>query len=159
MLWFQVMGILIMLGLIAYLYYYLSKMLGFFQVLPEGNTSRIVCLLLAVLIVVGFRLFWNLGNLAILHLMFISLMVTILYQIGLVIMKPGKDSLYVWLYSSRLLPILLTAVVMAYGIHNMNHIIRTDYRLLEAKLSRDYKIALIADTHYGTIQDGKLLEG
>ena len=158
MLWFQVIGILIMLGLIAYLYFYLRKMMTFFQILPEGKFSIIVNLLLAVLIVVGFRLFWNLGNLAILHLMVISFLVSIFYQIGVVIMKPGEDSLYVLLYSSRLLPILLTAVVMSYGVRNMNHIIRTEYKLLYAKLSRDYKIAMIADTHYGTIQDGKLLE-
>ena len=133
-------------------------MMTFFHVLPEGKAFTVINLLLAVGIVIGFRLFWNLGNLAIVHLIFISLMVTIFFRIGVIIMHPREDSLFVWIYSSRLLPILLTAAVMAYGIQNMNHIIRTDYQLLYAKLSRDYKIALIADTHYGTIQDGKLLE-
>ena len=158
MFWFQMMGILIMLALTGYLYFYLRGMLTFFQILPQGKASSILPLLLAILIVLGFRKFWNLGNLALVHLIFISLLVTILARIGMAIFKPGPDSLFVMAYSSRLLPILLTAVIMAYGIHNMNHVIRTDYQLHSAKLSRDYKIALIADTHYGTIQDGKLLK-
>ena len=151
------MGILIMAALTGYLYFYLKGMLTFFHVLPEEKAFSILPLLLAVLIVLGFRKFWNLGNLAIVHLVFLSLLVTVLARIGMAIFQPGPDSFFVKAYSSRLLPIVLTAAVMIYGINNMNHIVRTEYRLRSAKLSRDYKIALIADTHYGTIQDGKLL--
>lgn len=151
-------GYLLLILLTVYMFFYMRSMLRFFHVLPEGRTLSLVSGLLAFLIVFVFRAFWNLGNLAIVHLVFISLAFSLLARLVQVLFKPGEDSLFFRVYASRLVPVLLTAVIMVYGIWNMNHVIRTEYRLKSSKLSRNYKIALIADTHYGTIQDGRLLK-
>lgn len=155
---FDLFGIFILILLTAYIYWYLKGILRFFHVLPEGRLFIVVNLGLAILIVVGFRTFWNLGNLAIVHLFFISLAVSLLAILVRLIFRPDGEGWFERLYESRLLPLVLTAIIMIYGINNMNHVIRTEYRLGSPKLARNYKIALIADTHYGTIQDGSLLK-
>ncbi len=158
MILFQLVGYLLLILLTVYMYFYLRSMLSFFHVLPQGRSLSLVSGLLAFVIVFVFRNYWNLGNLAIVHLVFISLAWSLVARLVRAFFRPGEDSLFVRVYGSRLLPVLLTAVIMIYGSANMNRVIKTEYNLKSDKLSRDYKIALIADTHYGTIQDGQLLK-
>lgn len=62
------------------------------------------------------------------------------------------------LYGSGLIPVLLTAVIFAYGFVNMNHPVRTEYTVETEKNTGNYKIVLITDTHYATIQNTGLLK-
>ena len=61
------------------------------------------------------------------------------------------------LYRCGIIPILCTALTVGYGYWNMNHVIRTDYRIKTEKDIRDqgYVIALVSDLHYGTTMGAK----
>lgn len=53
---------------------------------------------------------------------------------------------------------MVTAVFLVYGSWNMNHVVRTEYNVATDKNIGNYKILLITDTHYDTIQDTKVLK-
>lgn len=59
--------------------------------------------------------------------------------------------------SKRLLPVLALCLLLGYGRYNMGRIVKTEYTVLSDKLSGEYRIVLITDTHYGTIQDPAVL--
>lgn len=72
--------------------------------------------------------------------------------------KSGCPRLIGRIYRSGVLPVLLTGLLLGYGFHNMIHIVKTEYTVTSDKLSRDYEIVLITDTHYDTIQDPAILK-
>lgn len=58
-----------------------------------------------------------------------------------------------------IVPLLTTAFVLIYGSWNIANPIRTCYTYTSPKpLSQNYRIVLITDTHYDTIQDPAVLE-
>ena len=62
-------------------------------------------------------------------------------------------------YKTGAVALLLTVAVLCYGKYNMYHVIRTDYNVTVNKsLSHEYKVALVADLHYGISIDGKQLQ-
>lgn len=67
---------------------------------------------------------------------------------------PGRR-FWSWVYRLSLLPLLCTVLVMAYGHRNMIHPVRTDYTIQTNKsIAADgYRVALLADLHYGAILD------
>lgn len=60
-------------------------------------------------------------------------------------------------YRTGLIPVLLLCLWFGYGWYNMGRIAKTEYTVTSDKLSGEYRIALITDTHYGTIQDPAIL--
>ena len=56
-----------------------------------------------------------------------------------------------WLYSSGLVPVLVTAVIMICGVITMNNVIATTYEVQTEKALRPegYRVVMIADSHYG----------
>lgn len=63
-----------------------------------------------------------------------------------------------WAYRSCLIPILTLCLLLGYGYLNMRQIVKTEYTVVSDKLSDGYRIVLITDTHYGTIQDRAILQ-
>ncbi|MCF7628122.1 MAG: metallophosphoesterase [Holdemanella porci] len=54
------------------------------------------------------------------------------------------------------IPLILSICLMYFGSYNMNHILKTQYNIDTYKtLSKDYKIAMIADLHYPTSTNKK----
>lgn len=54
------------------------------------------------------------------------------------------------------IPFVISIGLMCYGSYNMNHVLKTEYDIDTPKaLSKDYKIAMIADLHYPTSMDKK----
>lgn len=73
-----------------------------------------------------------------------------------------KDRAVVWIRricSSGLGGILAAALIMGYGYYNMNYIICTEYHFTTDKpIQKDgYRIAVISDTHFGSVQDKNIL--
>ncbi len=50
---------------------------------------------------------------------------------------------------------LIACLLMAYSYYNAMNIVRTDYTISTNKVSREYKVLLISDLHYGVVQDKK----
>lgn len=62
-------------------------------------------------------------------------------------------------YKTGAVAFLLTIAVFCYGKYNMYHVVRTDYDVtVNKRLSHEYKVALIADLHYGISIDGEQLQ-
>ncbi len=62
------------------------------------------------------------------------------------------------LYRSGALALLCAALLLGYGLYNMKQVIRTEYEIFTQKPIGNYRIVLITDTHYDTIQDTALLK-
>ena len=62
------------------------------------------------------------------------------------------------IYRSGLIPVVITCLLLGYGYYNMGHIVRTEYNIVTDKLQNDYKVVLITDTHYDTIQSPDILK-
>ena len=62
-----------------------------------------------------------------------------------------NSTLRKWLYSSGLVPVLVTAVIMICGVITMNNVIATTYEVQTEKTLRPegYRVVMIADSHYG----------
>lgn len=74
-----------------------------------------------------------------------------------------KEGKWAWdltgrLYQSGILPLLLTAGAFAYGSFNMNHIQKTQYQIPTSQLTDDYRIVLLTDVHYGSVQNENVLK-
>ena len=70
-----------------------------------------------------------------------------------------KPSLLRILHGIRILciiPTVLLIIVSTIAWFNMHKIVRTEYTVTSPKLLRDYKVLLISDMHWATIQDTKV---
>lgn len=61
-------------------------------------------------------------------------------------------------YQCGIIPVLLTAVVFVYGWLNMNQIRQTYYQVKTEKEIGEYRIALLTDIHYDSVQDTEVLK-
>lgn len=61
------------------------------------------------------------------------------------------------LYRSGAAALIAVCLILTYGMWNMQHITRAHYTVPSEKVTQSYRIALLADTHYGTVQDKQLL--
>lgn len=62
------------------------------------------------------------------------------------------------MYGCGALPILAAVVIFLYGYHNMNHIGQTVYQVRTDKQVGAYRVVLLTDIHYGTVQDSDILQ-
>lgn len=72
--------------------------------------------------------------------------------------KGRKYSICRKLYRSGLIPVLAIGVIFCYGYFNMNHIHMVKYKVTTDKKAGAYRIALLTDIHYDTVQDTKVLK-
>jgi hypothetical protein len=63
-----------------------------------------------------------------------------------------------FLYASGLVPVLILALVFSYGFSNMWYIREQQYTVTTVKQVSDYRIALLTDIHYGTIQAASVVQ-
>lgn len=61
-------------------------------------------------------------------------------------------------YKSGLVPILMIAILFTYGYFNMTTIRQTNYTVSSEKLTSDYRVVFISDTHFGTVHDADTLK-
>lgn len=145
-----------------YVYYYIRRTLEFYGMDVRKIPFKISAVVLAVFIALACRNMWSVRTVIILHLLAFALLFDVIALFTKVIChnrQPGK--LYRFgrrLYGCGLLPIAAAALLLIYGFFNMNHVIKTEYLLETEKNLGNYKVVLITDTHYGTIQDTEVLK-
>lgn len=128
-----------------YIYFYLKRMAKFWHMNTEKKAVRIVIIVLTVCLVVLSINIWGIGALIVLHVIAISLCMELIN----LICKRYRRWRYV--YKSGLVPILLAAVILVCGYWNMNNVVGKDYTVYTHKAirSQGYRVAMIADLHYG----------
>ncbi|MCH5162295.1 MAG: metallophosphoesterase family protein [Clostridiales bacterium] len=105
--------------------------------------------------------FFSVGAVFALHIIVfagvVALVDLIVKAIGRSDYKHGKAGYGVWkrIVCSGIVPILVSAVLVFYGVFNMHNVVRTDYTVYTQKSIRQdgYTVALIADVHYGVSVD------
>lgn len=158
------MRIIILLAVIfTILAVYIFFWLGRIMVDSNRRSIRFLRVLCAVFLAGTACCFISMPGLILLH-MIVS--IAVLEGIGWLLKKfpmikaSGRAAKWVSrICSSGLGGILAAALIMGYGYYNMNHIICTEYHFTTDKpIQKDgYRIAVISDTHFGSVQDKKIL--
>lgn len=133
----------IVVSLTLYIYSWLRRMVP--------SMHRAVCCLLTVILVAGsVNLFWTPG-IVLLHFWILS----ILWEVPLRLYRRQPKR---WLRVT--VPTVITAAMMVWGVYNVAHPVRTDYVYETEKSIRPegYRLVLITDTHYDTIQKPEVLK-
>ncbi len=145
-----------------YLYCYIKRIMKFCGIDRKKIPFRITAAILAGVLAWQCRNMWSFGTVVILHLVAFSLlsdMVVLIKRRFFSSRKSGKaEAVFRKLYGYGLLPVMITGIVLTYGFFNMNHAVKTEYHLITEKKVGNYRIVLLTDIHYGTIQDTNVLK-
>lgn len=153
---------LLMILLSIYLYYYIARALRRVKVDVKKNRVKLIIIAL-VLIIMYFSLRdLGIGIVVLLHIVVLALVMDLLNYIFKILSKRNTITFNKWrtVYESGIVPIILTAIILAYGYWNMNDIVEKDYKIYTNKNIREegYRVAMIYDLHYGTVMNREKLQ-
>ena len=146
----------------VYLYFYFMRTAVFWN---KGKKIKRINLITAILACISsicsINLF-GLGALIILHIVGIALFIELLNLMYLFITRFRYTKKTIWnnIYRCGLIPFIITGIVLSYGYFSMENVKETDYTIYTEKAIRQqgYRIAMIADLHFGTTMDEEKLE-
>ena len=151
----------IVLAVLCYMDWQVRRVFSFYGV---GRKKWYVTCLRAVLFS-GFALLialWPPGIVIILHFLGVfivtNLMEVIIKQIGRHRQDEKWGRFWEFLCHGGILQVLAVFLMLGYGYYNVGHIDRTEYIIETDKISADYRIVFISDTHYGTVQNPAVLQ-
>lgn len=160
------MVILVLAGMILLLasglYWLTGRWLSLYRIDVKKRNIRLLRLGI-VLLVALFCVLWRTTILIAMHLMALFL----LMDIGAFVIRRlgAKHREEKWfrtfrrIYRSGLVPVVITCLMLAYGAYNMVHIVPTEYTVSTEKVQSDYKVILLTDIHYDTVQSPDILKG
>ncbi len=165
---FGIAAIMLCLG-VFYIYLVLGRMERFYREkfgkrneVPQKKKfgKTFIRIILTVLLVVFCIRVWNGGMIFLLYLIGFWAVMDILNFLLKRVFKGTCLLRWRILYGSGILPLIAAAGMIIYGMWNIDRIVQTDYIVETEKGIREegYKVALITDIHYGTIQDEELLK-
>ncbi|MBQ8658500.1 MAG: metallophosphoesterase [Clostridia bacterium] len=102
--------------------------------------------------------FLGFGGIIVLHLFaFAALLQFVNFLVKKIARKKYAEGCKIWktIYGCGFLPILLTAVLVVGGYINLHNVVKTNYTVYTTKTVREegYRVALLADTHFGVSLD------
>ncbi len=154
------MMVLVMTAGVGYMYFVLKRTAKNFGIPVERKLTKGILILLAIALGYSCSNMFSTSTMVILHVVGASVVVDLL---NLVLRKGmgekyrsggGAIKVWRWLHGKLLLPILIMACFMLCGHYNMMHVRETDFSMNSDKtfaIEEDgqYRIALMADIHYG----------
>lgn len=159
---YRIMGLAAAVLAGGYFYFFIKRTLKFYGVDVERKWFKAGNVIFSVFLASLCRNIWSTSTMLILHFLVISIfldLVTWIIRKSCRNKRDEKDrSLYGKLYGCGFLPIILTALILLYGHWNIGIVRKTEYSLATDKRLGSYKIVLITDTHYATIQDTDILK-
>lgn len=148
------------LCLMAGLYWMMGRWFYFYGNSDKKGRFRLLRIGAAVF-VIWLCSVWSMAGLIAVHLLALTGILEISAFVARRIGKGSREAGWYQalrrIYRSGLVPILVTCVMMGYGYCTMKQIVRTEYTVESYKLQSDYKVVLLTDTHYGTVQSPDLL--
>lgn len=139
------------------LYWPTGRLLRIFEINVRSRRVRLIragaSLALGVLCSI-----WRIVFLFAIHLAVLLPLSDALVKLVKLVWKKPCFSPVRWLHRSGIGVLLLIAVFFAYGYVNMNCVRATHYTVTSGRLSQNYRIVFLSDTHYGTVQNPELLE-
>lgn len=145
----------------VYLYFYISRTAVFWIAKSKNKRVKIVSAFIAICLCLWSVNLFGVGALVILHVTAAALCMEIINLYVSHHKKVGsKAGLWNKLYCCGLVPIFITAIVLGYGYFNMGNVVEKNYTIHTKKVlqHKNYKIALIADLHFGTTMNEEKLK-
>ena len=146
----------------GYAYSLIRRIMKFYGLDVKKNQFKILNIALAIAATFSCVNLFSTSAMVILHILVTAL---VLDLAELVVQLAGKNRQHgkaykIWekVHGCGLVPVVITCAIFVYGFINMNHVIQTEYTVTTDKKVGSYKIVLITDTHYGTIQDADILK-
>lgn len=143
-------------GIAFYLYFFLRRTLSAFGIDTKKRAVKYSLMAASILLAMCSALGEGFGLVIYLHLMFLSLLLRL---VQFVIRKTlgRKRTLCLWqkIYRSGAIPLVLTACILFGGYLNLHSVSMTRYTVYTDKDIRQegYRVALIADVHFGVSLD------
>lgn len=159
---FVFLMLFLIVGLFVYAYSCCIRLMKFYGADTNKKGLKAVSLIVAFTITAQCMTLWTTGAVVTLHFVAAFL---IFDSIAFVVQKlhgkreEGKKYL-LWqrVYQCGIVPFLLVLILFGYGYFNMNHIQKMQYQVETKKQVEDYRIALLTDIHYDTVQNSKVLK-
>lgn len=146
----------------GYFYRFINRTMKYYRVDVERKRFKAGNVIFSAFLASLCRNIWSTSTMIILHFLVISISLDLVTWIIRKLCRnknfEKSKSLYGKLYGCGFLPIVLTALIMLYGHWNMSYAMKTEYNLETDKNVGSYKVILITDTHYATIQDTDILK-
>ena len=140
-----------------YAYRYIKRSLLCFGADLSKKRIKIPLLVSSAVIGVGCINIGSVGTLLFFHILFISLIIRFINFLLKKFFDTKCAGFHNWrekAFQSGILPVVISVIIVLAGYFNMHNVVKTQYQLPTKKtISRDYKIALIADVHYGVSLD------
>lgn len=154
--------VLMMALVVGYLYWKSGRMIAFYHGNPTKGKLRLIRIGCSLLVAFLSCNMWTTMSIVLLHLIVLfGVMDVLSIPVRLLLEKKKEKKGYRflrWFYYSGIIPVALFLVIMVYGFNQMEHIQRTEYHVSTIKQIRDYRIALLSDIHYGTVQSADVLK-
>lgn len=151
----------IVLAVLCYMDWQVRRVFSFYGL--GRKKWYVICL--RVVLFSGFALLialWPPGIVIILHFLGVfivtNIMEVIIKQIGRHRQDEKSNRFWEFLCRGGILQVLAVFLMLGYGYCNVGYIGRTEYIIETDKISADYRIVFISDTHYGTVQNPAVLQ-
>ena len=147
----------------VFLYFYILRAARFFLRNRKTGNVKYVKLLAgaAAVFLAAFTInLFSTYTLIILHIVVFACLLDLLHlPIRWILKKTNrKGELWNTIYRCGLVPLLVTAILIGYGAWNINRVRETQYTVHTGKgLSKQYRVVLITDLHYGNAADAQNL--
>ncbi|MBQ9449038.1 MAG: metallophosphoesterase [Acholeplasmatales bacterium] len=150
----HVFGLLMGIGIGLYLYFIFLRMT---KIVTKKVKIYSLILMIIPAALIGFVCSdaWNKYLIIMGQYCAFSIVFDLIYLIFYKLIK--KHNWIKMLHYTTIIPIMITTAVLCYGNYKMNNVVETNYSYNTPKAG-NYKIALMSDFHYGTIQDVKILD-
>jgi hypothetical protein len=146
----------------GYAYSLIRRIMKFYGLDVKKNQFKTLNIALAIAATFSCVNLFSTSAMVVLHILVTAL---VLDLAELAVQLAGKNRQHgkaykIWekVHGCGLVPVVITCAIFVYGFINMNHVIQTEYTVTTDKKVGSYKIVLITDTHYGTIQDTDILK-
>lgn len=141
--------LLLLIPIGIYLYFIVTRIM---TCLHKEIKKRWV-ILMTVLIILPAINVWGVWFLILLHLIAVNLLVELGNAVYQKQSKGNRNKVWILVYKSFLLPVLVTTLVFTYGAWNIRNVHQTNYEVATSKNIQDqgYRIALISDLHFENV--------
>ncbi|MBQ6820722.1 MAG: metallophosphoesterase [Clostridium sp.] len=149
-----IVSIVLVIGITFYLYTFIKRIFETFNVNTNKKRIKIILGIISVFLgVISINMFSFLSIIIIHIIMFALIIQLINFVLKILLKNKYKEGFNFWkkVYGSGVIPILLSVVLLIFGYINLNNIVKVEYDIYTDKDIREegYRIALIADVHFG----------
>lgn len=152
--------LLVLIGI--YFYHFIRRFFKTLNVNVDTRNKKIIFIVLSVIVSLSCLYIFGIQFIILAHLIVLGCIMDIINLLIKKISKEKYDSMkwFKKIYGLAIIPIVITIVLIIYGHINIMNVVETNYDVIIDKSLREegYKVALIADVHFGVSVDSETLQ-